>query len=233
MTIEILGLTVDPEDAQSVLYAETTIVQMLVGLASMGESFDTESAWRHNMRCYEITKAVMYNLNKNALPPYDLDIFSGHLNKKPFYMALVSSLHDIGKSQLPQHILNKPSQLTAAEFELIKEHTTSPLQYFEQFETRGNDFLQLMRDCTRHHHEKYDGTGYPDGLAETEIPFIGRLVAVVDVLDNLLTPSVYRQQMSLDEAFNILLAESGTRFDPNIVDAALRSRDKISAIMMT
>lgn len=231
MTIEILGLKVDPEDAQSIFYAESTIVQMLVGLASMGESFDTENVWKHNMRCYEITKAIMYHLNKNSLPPCDLNMFSGHENKKAFYMALVSSLHDIGKSQLPQHILNKPSQLTSAEFELIKEHTTSPLQFFNQFEIRGNDFLELMRDCARHHHEKYDGTGYPDGLKETEIPFIGRLVAVVDVLDNLLTPSVYRKQMSLSEAFNILLAESGSRFDPNIVDAAIRAKEKIATIM--
>ncbi len=118
-------------------------------------------------------------------------------------------LHDLGKVSTPELILNKPGRLTPEEFQIIKNHTTVGAKIIE-----GIDHLHAALPYVRHHHEKWDGTGYPDGLSGEDIPHQGRLLAIADVFDALTTTRSYHQGMSFEQALNIIEKDAGTHFDP-------------------
>ncbi len=123
-------------------------------------------------------------------------------------------LHDVGKLAVPEHILNKPGRLTPAEYEIMKRH--APV---------GADILSVIgfpyavAPIVRHHHENWDGTGYPDGLSADSIPTGSRILAVVDCFDALTSDRPYRPRMEDSEALKILSDRSGTMYDPRVVDA--------------
>jgi ribonuclease P protein subunit RPR2 len=123
-------------------------------------------------------------------------------------------LHDIGKVAIPDAILHKPDALTDSERELMAQH---PLIGAEI--VRGIEFLDGAAEIVRHHHERWDGQGYPDGLAAEDIPLAARVFAVADVFDALTTERPYRQASPLAEARRMITAESGQQFDPAVVDA--------------
>jgi putative nucleotidyltransferase with HDIG domain len=124
-----------------------------------------------------------------------------------------SLLHDVGKLAIPEHILNKPGRLTPAEYEIMKRH--API---------GADILSVIgfpfavAPIVRHHHESWDGTGYPDGLAGEDIPVGSRILAVVDCFDALTSDRPYRPKMNDREALRILRDRRGTMYDPRVVD---------------
>lgn len=126
-------------------------------------------------------------------------------------------LHDIGKLGVPDYIINKPSRLTDAEFEKMKSHTVIGAEILSQVK-----FPYPLVPVVRSHHERWDGTGYPDGLRGEEIPVTARILAVADCFDMLREDRQYRKGMSRSEAVNILLEESGTHFDPHIVATFLK-----------
>ena len=126
-------------------------------------------------------------------------------------------LHDIGKLAVPDHILNKPGKLTPAEFERMKIHTTVGAQILERI-----DFPYPVTPIVRHHHERWDGLGYPDGLKGEEIPLTARILAVVDCFDSVREDRPYRSGMTPEEASALLLRGSGTHFDPKVVELFLR-----------
>lgn len=132
-------------------------------------------------------------------------------------------LHDIGKIGVPEHILNKPGKLTPAEFERMKLHASIGADLVATIH-----FRDLVVPIVRHHHENWNGTGYPDGLAGTNIPIGGRILAVVDCFDALTSDRPYRQRLGDDEAVNILVERRGIMYDPLIVDAFLRVRRELS-----
>lgn len=143
-----------------------------------------------------------------------------------------SPLHDIGKVGIPDSILLKPGRLTADEFEVMKTHTTlgaetleAALAHFPQAR-----FLQVARDIALSHHERWDGSGYPHGLAGAAIPLAGRLVAVADVYDALTSRRVYKLAFAHERARQILVEGSGNHFDPILVDAFLQSEPAFLAI---
>jgi len=123
-------------------------------------------------------------------------------------------LHDIGKLAVPEHILNKPSKLTAAEFERMKSHARVGAEILSEV-----DFPYPVVPIVRHHHESWDGTGYPDGLSGTDIPIGARILSVVDCFDALTSDRPYRRALPADEAFAIIEARSSTMYDPAVVDA--------------
>lgn len=123
-------------------------------------------------------------------------------------------LHDIGKLAVPDAILFKPGPLTADEFAVMSRHAVIGAEIVAQI-----DFLADSVPVVRHHHERWDGTGYPDGLRETDIPLAARIFAVADVLDALSTDRPYRSASPLAQAREMVLAEAGTHFDPEIIDA--------------
>ena len=123
-------------------------------------------------------------------------------------------LHDMGKLSVPASILNKPGKLTAAEFERVKQHVTVAAQILSQI-----DFPYPVVPVVRHHHEHWDGSGYPDGLKGEAIPLAARVMAVVDCYDALTSHRPYRPALSNDEALRILVERRGSVYDPAVVDA--------------
>lgn len=127
-------------------------------------------------------------------------------------------LHDTGKLVVPEHILNKPGKLTKGEFERMKQHASVGADILSSI-----DFPYPVVPIVRHHHENWDGTGYPDRLRGVEIPIGARILAVVDCFDALTSDRPYRPRMSHDDAVRIILERRGTMYDPLIVDAFVSS----------
>ena len=125
-------------------------------------------------------------------------------------------MHDVGKIGTPAEILRKPGPLTDEERTEMERHTLVGHQIFAHFES---ELSRLAAAIALTHHERYDGSGYPQGLVGEEIPFEGRITAVADVFDALLTDRSYRPAMSTDEAVAVIEEGRGTHFDPQIVDA--------------
>src|SRR5580693_6083542 len=123
-------------------------------------------------------------------------------------------LHDVGKVAIPDAILYKPSSLDEHERALMSRHPVIGAEIVQ-----GIEFLTDAAEVVRSHHERWDGTGYPDGLAGEEIPLAARVFSVADVLDALTTDRPYRPACSLRHARAVITAESGTQFDPRVVDA--------------
>jgi putative nucleotidyltransferase with HDIG domain len=136
-------------------------------------------------------------------------------------------LHDLGKLVVPEHILNKPGKLTSGEFERMKLHAGV-----------GADILSSIRfpypvvPIVRHHHENWDGSGYPDGLKGTQIPLGARILSVVDCFDALTSDRPYRPRLTDEDAIAILMARRGTMYDPLVVDTFIEVKDTLAAAYM-
>lgn len=130
-------------------------------------------------------------------------------------------LHDIGKIGVPESILNKSAKLTLEEYSQMKLHT-----YFGRQILRPVSFFQKLLPAIYHHHERWDGQGYPDGLKEDEIPLEARILAVADTYDAIVSQRVYRKGREKEMAVNELIKSAGRQFDPRIVDAFLTALDK-------
>jgi diguanylate cyclase (GGDEF)-like protein/putative nucleotidyltransferase with HDIG domain len=126
-------------------------------------------------------------------------------------------LHDIGKLAVPAHIINKPGRLTPAEFEKMKIHTTVGAQILSRV-----DFPYPVTPIVRHHHEQWDGMGYPDGLKGEQIPITARIISVVDCFDSVREDRPFRRGMTRDEAIAFLLRGSGNHFDPSVVELFIK-----------
>jgi putative two-component system response regulator len=143
------------------------------------------------------------------------------------FVRLASQLHDVGKVAVPDSILLKPGKLTEAEFEVIKEHTETG---HKMLAGSASEVVQLGALIARTHHERWDGSGYPRGLAGVEIPLDGRIAAVADVFDALTSDRVYRSALSVKSAVEMMSAERGQHFDPELLDAFLRALPATEAI---
>jgi putative nucleotidyltransferase with HDIG domain len=133
-----------------------------------------------------------------------------------------SLLHDTGKLAIPEHILNKPGRLTPAEFEIMKRHAPIGAEILSTI-----DFPYPVVPIVRHHHENWDGTGYPDGLHGDEIPVGARILSVVDCFDALTSDRPYRPRLSRAAALEILRERRGWMYDPKVVDAFMRLADEL------
>ena len=147
-------------------------------------------------------------------------------------LAMSAPLHDIGKVGVPEHIINKPGKLTPAEFEEIKKHTTYGRDVLIKPEDKlGDDsFLKYARQMAHSHHEKWDGSGYPLGLKQEDIPLPGRIMAVADVYDALRTKRPYKPAFSHQKACDIITNEIGKHFDPNVTKAFFQLEKQFDGI---
>jgi HD-GYP domain-containing protein (c-di-GMP phosphodiesterase class II) len=127
-------------------------------------------------------------------------------------------MHDIGKVATPDGVLQKPGRLTPEERKVMELHTTVGYQILEG---SSSELLQMAATIALTHHERWDGDGYPQGLSGEEIPIEGRIVAVADVFDALLSDRCYRPAMSVEEAVTIMREGRGTHFDPEVADILL------------
>jgi putative two-component system response regulator len=145
---------------------------------------------------------------------------------------LTSPLHDIGKVAIPDHVLLKPGRLSDREFEIMKTHTTLGAQTLESAVKAHPEatFLRMARNIALTHHERWDGTGYPNQLKGEEIPLSGRLVALADVYDALTSKRVYKDAFSHDIAREIIIKDTDTHFAPEVVGAFLASEEAFVAV---
>jgi len=160
--------------------------------------------------------------------------FTGFLDQRGIDLLVKSApLHDIGKVGIPDHILLKPGKLTPDEYEIMKTHAELGYQAIKQAEQdneRNIEFLALAKEIARHHHEKWDGSGYPLGLVGNAIPVAARLMALADVFDALISPRSYKSPLPFAQAVAIISDSRGSHFDPDIVDAFLECLDDFREI---
>ena len=145
----------------------------------------------------------------------------------------LAPLHDIGKVGIPDHILLKPGKLTAEEFEIMKTHPVlggNVLSSAERDLPAPSRFLHIARDIATGHHEKWDGSGYPEGKAGDAIPISARLMAIADVYDALISRRVYKKAYTHEMAVSIITQGRGTHFDPDLVDGFLLLQDEFKNI---
>jgi len=143
-------------------------------------------------------------------------------------LELASMLHDVGKLTIPDAILLQPGPLSSEERLKVQTHAEAG---YEMLRGSRSSLLDLAAVIARTHHEKFDGSGYPHGLAGAAIPLAGRVAAVADVFDALTCDRVYRAAWAVEEAVTWMTDQRGTHFDPNLVDALLSSMDEVLAIM--
>jgi putative two-component system response regulator len=148
-------------------------------------------------------------------------------------MAKSAPLHDIGKVGIPDGVLLKPGKLDAQEWEVMKTHARLGAEAIERAVEDTHQpvlFLSYAHDIALHHHERWDGAGYPDGLSGDRIPLAARLMAVADVFDALISQRVYKPPMSFEAARDIMLAQRGRHFDPDLLDLFVEGFESFCAI---
>lgn len=198
---------------QTLALLETREVTCLA-LAQLAEARDAETG-EHIRRHQAYTQIVAKHLSEHG--PYIDDIDDQFLDD----LWRCSPLHDVGKVGISDDILLKPGRLTADEFEIMKTHTTLGAEVLRVIcqESSHGSFLSMAVDIALHHHEHYDGNGYPAGLVGSRIPLAARIVAVTDVFDALISKRVYKSAISPAEARSIIVEKSGSHFDPAVVEA--------------
>ena len=146
-------------------------------------------------------------------------------------IAIASVLHDIGKISIPDHILNKPGRLTDEEFEIMKTHTTLGADMLESMTWyhENSDIIVAARDICRWHHERWDGRGYPDGLAGDEIPISAQVVSVADVYDALTADRVYKKAFSHEKAMEMILGGECGQFNPLLLECLVDVQDRLQS----
>lgn len=201
---------------------------IIIAMASLAETRDNDTG-HHIRRTQHYIRELALCLKKHERYAEELD--------DKFIATLYKSapLHDIGKVGVPDRILLKPGRLTPDEFEEMKRHTVygrDAIIAAEKTLEAPESFLCAARDIAYSHHEKWDGSGYPQGLAGEAIPLSARLMAIADVYDALITKRIYKEAIPHDEAVSIIAKGGGTHFDPDVVRAFIEVSDKFSAIAM-
>ncbi|QDQ28945.1 two-component system response regulator [Chitinimonas arctica] len=200
----------------------------ILAVASLAETRDNETG-NHILRTQHYVKLLAEYL---ARQPRFADVLTEAEIELLFKSA---PLHDIGKVGIPDRILLKPGKLTPEEFEIMKTHPALGRDAIVRAEERLGKrvpFLRLAKEIAYSHQEKWDGSGYPDGLVGEAIPLSARLMAVADVYDALISRRVYKASMPHAQAVGIILAGSGSHFDPVLVEAFALLVDQFHAIAM-
>ena len=184
-------------------------------MASLAETRDTDTG-NHIRHTQFYVKALAQHLATH--PKYAAQLTDSYIQM----LFKSAPLHDIGKVGIPDRILLKPGKLEPEEFELMKTHTTLGWDAIEHAEKQLGtevDFLSTAKEIALFHHEKWNGAGYPQGLAGDAIPLSARLMAVADVYDALISRRVYKEGMPHEQAMQIILEGRGSHFDPDVIDA--------------
>ncbi len=210
------------------LLALETRELLIFALAKLAESRDSDTG-AHLERVRTYSRIIAEYLLK--LPKYRDQVNAEFVR----LIYLTSPLHDIGKVAVPDQILLKPGPLTEEEFEVMKTHTTRGAETLDAAlkQYPSARFLRMARDIAASHHEWYDGSGYPRGLAGQAIPLSARIVALADAYDALTSKRVYKDAFTHDKARAAVIKGRGTHFDPDVVDAFLANETKFVAVQQT
>lgn len=212
---------------QQNIYIEDLLYSTLLALTKISEEKDKDTG-EHLIRMSEYSTKLARLMSKDKR-------FKGQIDSK-FIVDIekFSPMHDIGKVGIPDNILLKPGKLNENEFNVMKNHTLNGARVLREAENNivksGNSVFKMGIEIAESHHEKWDGTGYPKGLKEYEIPLSGRIVALADVLDALLSKRSYKDAFSFEKATEIILDSKGTHFDPDIVDIFIDNIDEFQLI---
>jgi adenylate cyclase len=219
-SMTIAGFTLERRRADRAgeenLASRRLMVQTLLSLTGIRD----QETGRHSVRTQKYARVLAEELAKH--PSY-----AGYLTpERVELLASLAPLHDIGKVGVPDRVLNKPGGLTPEEFAEMRKHPVHGRQVIENAEraagVRDDLTLAIAKDIVYTHHERWDGTGYPQGLRGVDIPIPGRVMAIVDVYDAIRSRRLYHAPMTPDEAMTLILKGKGTHFDPAVVDAFVR-----------
>ena len=206
---------------EKTILVDDLILASITGLAKLVEAKDSETGL-HLQRIQNYSKIIAEQLSTTSKYQRVIDEqFIEDIYK-------FSQLHDIGKVGIADGILLKRAKLTEEEFAVMKRHTVIGAEVLKKSSNnllrRGRHFFDMAIQIALGHHEKYDGTGYPYGLAGEAIPLSARIVSLADVFDALTSKRVYKQPIDIDVSFKMVADESGSHFDPDIVQAMLDRR---------
>ena len=199
---------------------------LIMSLADMVEGRDSDTG-NHVRKTAAYCRIILEGLRKKGY-------YSDQLTDKFMYDVERSApLHDIGKIAVSDVILNKPGKLTDEEFEIMKTHTTEGKALLDRVieSVEGESYLEEGRNLAAYHHEKWNGKGYPEGLAGEEIPLSARIMAIADVFDALTSKRCYKEPMSFEKAVSIIKEDAGTHFDPKCAEVFLDSLDEVKAVL--
>ncbi len=218
----ILGEAVRERTMECDLIRDVTIQAMI----SLLEVRNIESS-NHSRRTKWMIKALCDKLREKE--PYRSLLTTDYIHE----LISTAPLHDIGKIGIPDIVLLKPGRLSEDEFEVMKKHVDFGVEALTKDIPKGSElsFIRTASEIIATHHERFDGTGYPHGLKGSEIPLSGRLMAIVDVYDALVSERVYKPAYTFDYSRSIIKAESGHHFDPILVDAFLEIENQIREII--
>ena len=213
---------------ESIYQVKETQAAAIMGFAKLTE-FRDHCTGEHLERIKSYTRVLARTL-KN-LPEYNNYISNEYIED----LSMSSILHDIGKVGIEDSILLKAGKLTEDEFETMKRHSLMGGDALTVIDNNlgYKSFLTIGKEVASYHHERWDGTGYPDGLKGKEIPLSARIVALADVYDALISERPYKQALSHEEAAEMILKERGTHFDPDVVDAFLICKNQFRIISET
>lgn len=204
------------KSAERVLHLQSKDT-VIFSLAKLAESRDTDTG-NHLERIRHYSKALAESLAKSPDPPPEID--------KQFIedIYMTSPLHDIGKVGIPDRILLKAGKLDENEYEAMKNHTIIGFNTLNDAYNKSPraKYLKMSAEIARYHHEKYDGTGYPEGLSGDNIPLPARIVSLADFYDALVSRRTYKEPYSHETAKTIILQNKGKHFDPKVIEAFLR-----------
>ena len=195
-------------------------------LARLAETRDNETG-NHILRTQHYVQALALRASRHPRFADELDEQSIAL------IAKSAPLHDIGKVGIPDQVLLKVGKLTPEEWEVMKTHAAIGAEAIRRAEADTSEpvrFLDYAKQVARHHHERWDGSGYPDGLAGEAIPLAARLMALADVFDALISRRVYKQAFNFEEARRIMASQGGKHFDPDLLAAFLEGYDEFCEI---
>ncbi|TDR72036.1 response regulator [Paludibacterium purpuratum] len=207
---------------------EVQVIQdvTIMAMATLAETRDSDTG-QHLRRTQNYVRRLAQALQSH---PQFCDALTDE-NIELIYKS--APLHDIGKVGIPDRILLKPGKLTPEEFEIMKSHTVmgrDAIAAAEKLLDTPSSFLRFAREIAHRHQEKWDGSGYPDGLSGNDIPVAARLMAVADVYDALISRRVYKPAFPHADAVTMIQAQSGKHFDPAMVDAFVRIADDFQEI---
>ncbi|HTJ96749.1 MAG TPA: two-component system response regulator [Rhodocyclaceae bacterium] len=218
------------EDEVAKRTAEVMAIQdvTILAMASLAETRDSDTG-NHIRRTQHYVAALARRLQTHPR-------FAAYLSEQNIATLFKSApLHDIGKVGIPDRILLKPGRLTSEEFEVMKTHTTLGRDAIEHAEAALGvqvSFLTCAKEIALSHQEKWDGSGYPQGLSGNDIPISARLMAVADVYDALISRRVYKEGMSHEDAIKVIVAGRGQHFDPDVADAFVQLEADFRAIAL-
>lgn len=212
---------------ESLIISEMLPIKALIGMVDTAKEItnvrDSETG-KHLIRVARYTELIATELATE----FELT------DEQIEYMASYAPLHDIGKIAIPDRILLKPGRLDEEEYKIMQTHVVEGLKMLDMiinnFSFQKLHYIDLLKDVVSAHHERWDGSGYPEGLSGNDIPVAGRIVAVADVFDALASDRVYRAALPFEEVVQYLNDKKGIEFDPRCVDALIKNKEQVLKI---